>query len=81
MKVKDLVNNVFCSLSLIFVLFPHFFANFSVFLKKYPNFEEVLKFRKQCIKRDLGKIWIFQKIYIHGCSINNKYIGFRNDWE
>ena len=55
----------FCSLSLIFVFFPHFLQIFLSFFENIliwsSNFEEVLEFWKQRIKRDFGKIRIFQK--------------------
>ena len=31
--------------------------------------EEVLEFRKQNLKQDLGKVRIFKKIYTHGCVL------------
>ena len=56
---------IFCSLCLIFVFFPHFLQIFFSFFKNIliwsKNFEEVLEFWKQRIKRDLGKIRNFQK--------------------
>ena len=67
----------FCSLSLIFVFFPHFLQIFLSFFENIliwsSNFEEVLEFWKQRIKRDFGKIRIFQK-NIHPC-MENDYFG------
>ena len=64
----------FCSLSLIFVFFPHFLQIFLSFFENIliwsSNFEEVLEFWKQRIKWDNGKIRIFQK-NIHPCLVRS----------
>ena len=65
MKGRLIIFPIFCSLSLIFVFFPHFLQIFLSFFENIliwsSNFEEVLEFWKQRIKRDFGKIRIFQK--------------------